>query len=240
MSKVSIIIPFYNKFHLTAARLQELYMYAPEGHEVILVNDGSTDDVASQVAYWQKMANCPFKVRYTVHTENMGFPESMNHGARMAKGDVLVFLSNDVEIGCDFIDPILNKINDTMLIGARIIDWKAGWNEFVFGGKPMIVPYLEGWFIAATRTVWDDLGGFDPRYSPYCVEDIDLSATAVHKGYKLELLYPNLLSPKMGAKQPLRHIGAQSVPYGGQRDEITKLNKEKFIRKWEGILSEQN
>lgn len=232
--RVSIIIPYYNKFYLVAQRLQELLMYAPPGHEVILVDDASTEDHNHK--YWTEQVNHPLFLKRMKNEKNLGFGESMNMGAKMATGDVLVFLSNDVVIGQDFIVPLLSMIDDTMLVGARLIDWKAGWNEFNFKGKPMIIPYLEGWFLACTLKVWCDLEGFDPIYAPYCMEDVDLSTKAVRKGYSLKLLYDNLEAPTLGANIPLRHIGAQTAGYDDSRNNITKENKKKFQKKWEDIL----
>lgn len=45
--------------------------------------------------------------------------------------------------------------------------------------------YLEGWCVAIPRGIWTALGGWDEQYQVSSWEDVDLSATAVEKGYRL-------------------------------------------------------
>ena len=225
--KVSIIIPFFNKFHLVHSRLMELYKHVPkEDIEIILVNDASTEEkIDESVAWWQKHLNY-HKIRYTINSENLGFGGAMNRGAEIAEGDVLVFLSNDVIVSGNFVAQILEKINDEVLIGAEVIYYPAGWNEFDVSGGKMVLPWANGWLLACTRKVWDALGGFDPRYGKYSYEDLDLTITAMDLGYSIIALRSEFA----------KHIGAQTAPYDAKRMEYTKRNREIFIEKWQDKL----
>ena len=89
-----------------------------------------------------------------------------------------------------------------------------------FDGK--IFPYLEGWLLAFTKDAWNEIGGFDPIYAPNDAEDIDFSTTALSKGYKLIPLPEGLVT----------HIGSQTLSYGPEREALTKINIEKFRKKW--------
>jgi GT2 family glycosyltransferase len=198
----------------------ELHKFAPNDVEIILVNDASTDtDCDGGVGFWQK-ADTRQEIRYTKNKKNLGFGGSMNRGADLAKGDILVFLSNDVIITGNFIEQIEKEIEneEDILVGGRIVYWDSGWNTI----NNTIFPYCEGWLLACTKEVWDNLGGFDPRYKPFDYEDIDLSATAIEKGYRL-----------VGLDSPyLKHIGGQTANYDEKRLEVTYRNKEKFFAKW--------
>jgi len=230
MESVSIIIPFYNHWNLTHQRLMEMHKYAPDGCEIVLINDASTDlDCEGGVAFWQNGATRQ-EIRYHKNKENLGFGGSMNKGAEIAKGDILIFYSNDVICSGDFITRIklTLKENENLLIGGRIIYWPGGWNEFEHEGRRFTVPYCEGWLLACTRQVWDNLGGFDPRYGKYAVEDIDLSTTAVSLGYDLY----GLNSPH------LKHIGGATAKYDEYRMEYTTNNKRKYIKKWKNRFEE--
>jgi len=225
MYTISIIIPTYNHAELLHARLFEIYRNVFKAYplELILIDDCSSfRDVAGISAFWQK--NHRYNVRYSRNKENRGFGWSMNKGAELARGDVLMFLSNDVVVSGDFVEPVIAEIekNERSLIGARMIDWSAGWNEVEYLGKPMIVPYLEGWFLACTRSVWKELGGFDLRYGKYDYEDVDLSTTAHLLGINLVAL-PNL---------PLRHIGAQTIKFEN-RMVHTQHNRQLWLEKWQ-------
>lgn len=227
---ISIIIPFYNRWDLTHSRLMEMHKFAPDDCEIILINDASTDrDCEGGVAFWQKGATRQ-KIRYYKNKENLGFGGSMNKGAELAKGDILIFYSNDVIATNNWISAVLHKLdeNPTTLIGGRIIYWPGGWNEFEHKGKKFVVPYCEGWLLACTKEVWDNLGGFDPRYGKYAVEDIDLSTKAISLGYELH----GLDSPH------LQHIGGATAKYDEHRMEYTIKNKEKYIEKWRNHFDE--
>ena len=114
------------------------------------------------------------------------------------------------------------------LVGNRSVYWPSGWNEFEANGKK-IVPYLEGYFIACKRDAWEELGGWDERYSPYDYEDMDLSLNAFLLGYNLIALDSKFI----------RHIGGQTVyKMNPQREEVTKRNRIKFIEKWMDKLLE--
>ncbi len=154
----------------------------------------------------------------------------MNKGAELAKGDILILYSNDVMCSGDFITTIKDLLthNSNLLIGGRIIYWPGGWNEFEHKGKRFTIPYCEGWLLACTKEVWDNLGGFDPRYGKYAVEDIDLSTTALSLGYELH----GLNSPH------LSHIGGATAKYDEHRMNYTIRNKEKFIEKWRDRFEE--
>jgi len=227
---ISIIIPFYNNWHLTHSRLMEMHKFAPDDCEIVLINDASTDvEVEGGVAFWQN-GDTRQPIRYHKNKKNLGFGGSMNKGAELARGDVLVFLSNDVISSNNFISQIKRKLdeNENLLIGGRIVYWPGGWNEFEHKGKKFTVPYCEGWLLACTQKVWDNLGGFDPRYGKYAFEDIDLSTTAVSLGYEL-----------FGLNSPhLKHVGGATAKYDAHRMEYTIKNKEKYIEKWRGRFEE--
>lgn len=227
--KVAIIIPFYNKWELTHVRLFELYQYAPEETEIVLVDDASTElDCRDGIEWWQNSMQ-RHVIRYYRNPENLGFGGAMNIGAKIAiknGATIIALLSNDVKVSGDFINPLIELIqnNEKVLIGNEVITYDAGWNKF----GDIIVPWVNGWFMACTFDVWKHLGGFDPIYGKYTYEDIDLSTRAKMVGYELVALN----SPY------LRHIGAQTAPYDDERMEITKRNREIYERKWFGKLQE--
>jgi len=226
MKLVSIIIPFFNKWHLTHKSLMQLYTFAPENCEIILVNDASTEtDCEGGIAWWQKQA-AKHKIRYRKNEKNLGFGGSMNVGAKTARGDIFIFLSNDVAIYGDFVSQIEDRLmeNPNSLLGGQVINFPGGWNEVEIDGKKSFVPYANGWLIACTREVWESLDGFDPLYGKFDYEDIDLSTQAIAKGYDIISLGSKLVEHN--------HQGATIETLGVDRMAHTKENREKYINKW--------
>lgn len=224
--KYSFIVPFFNRWDLTLQRLNEFRKFLPDNCEIVLVDDCSTDDTVKKgIAFWQKFGVSRHTLLYKRNTKNMGFSASMNVGAKVATGDIFVFYSNDVILSGDVateLDSVFS-MDEPMLVGHQLLDWDTGWNKFVFGGKDKIISYLGGYFISCKRTDWKKLE-WDERYSPYDYEDVDLSLQASVLGY-------NLVEFRSGL---LRHLSGQTISKVNQkREEITNINRVKFIEKWQ-------
>lgn len=214
--KVSIVIPIYNHFSLINDLLVSLHKYT-HADEIIVVDDFSTDLKTLEGMNWWEQ-NYGVKVLRPV--QNLGFLKASNYGMSKATGDILCLISSDVIVEddlCKILQYTVEK-EPNALIGGVVYEGSTGWN--IFGQT--VYPYAEGWLLACTKQAWNELGGFDERYAPHDAEDIDLSTTALSKGYKLL----SLNNPK------IRHIGGQSIGYTEEREELTKRNIEKFRLKW--------
>jgi glycosyltransferase involved in cell wall biosynthesis len=89
----SIVIPVYNRSHLIRRALDSCLGQQFEAFEVVVVDDGSTDDTPAVV---QSYAN--HEVHLVVHEQNRGQCPARNTGARAARGEWLVFLDSDDEL----------------------------------------------------------------------------------------------------------------------------------------------
>ena len=217
--KVSIVIPSYNNYALLHQLLMDIYKKCPDVYEVIVVDDNSSEEgMFEGLQWWIKHTTLPVSVKRK--TVNEGFLITSNKGLKQASGDVVILISTDVRIYKDIVSTV-SKILHAMpktLVGGTIYENSTGWNEF--DGK--IFPYVEGYLLATTYEGWRELGYFDERYAPNDFEDVDLSTTARSLKYNLQKLPDN----------SVEHIGAQSIPYGDERLEITNVNKKKFEKKW--------
>lgn len=89
--RISIIVPTLNEAHGIAATLTPLQTLRQAGHEVIVVDSGSTDDT---VAHAAPLAD-------HLVTSPRGRACQMNAGAAAATGDVLLFLHADTMLPLD-------------------------------------------------------------------------------------------------------------------------------------------
>jgi glycosyltransferase involved in cell wall biosynthesis len=101
--KASIIIPTYNRKDNLVRILESLkdQTASPGDFEVIVVDDGSTDD-SSAVAGLA----FPFSLRY-LRQANLGSAAARNAGAELASGDLLIFLDDDMIVEKGFISGLL-------------------------------------------------------------------------------------------------------------------------------------
>lgn len=231
MSKVYVVIPHYNKWELTHARLNELHKYCKNSvTEVLVVDNGSTDEgTQGGLGWWSKFpSTTEFKVRSLRIEENVGFLLASNAGifdivSRCEPDDIIILLSNDVEVRTDFVSQVTDIISHApdSLVGGVLYTHDTGWN--VFDGR--LFPYIEGWLLAMNSTGWGKAEwGFDERFAPSDYEDIDLSTYMLTCGYDLVPLN----------NPGIHHIGGQSYGYTEERRKRTEENKKKFEAKWIG------
>ena len=214
--KVSIVIPFYNRWELTHQLLWDIYNQCRDVDDVVVVNNGSTE--THGLSWWQDSKMLPLRVVSLV--PNRGFLLGSNAGLKAAMGDVVALISNDVRIKGNLTGMlrVTYTLHPRVVSGGKLYTGDTGWNNF----NGHIFPYLEGWMIAAGAEVWRELGYFDERYAPNDFEDVDLSTTARSKGLELVELPSGLAE----------HMGAQTLPYGPARENLTKINQQKFKEKW--------
>ena len=107
--KLSIIIPVYNEAKNITALLRRLRDYRFQGHEVIVVDGGSSDN----------SFDCAMGLVDKLLMSNQGRALQMNVGAEQAEGDVLLFLHADTH---------LPKDADKLI--ASVIDKDEIWGRF--------------------------------------------------------------------------------------------------------------
>ncbi len=93
--KVSVIVPVYNVSNYIIKCINSLVNQTLKDIEIIIVNDGSTDDSIKKV-----IDNFDDSRIVIVYKKNGGLASARNTGVRYAKGEYLFFVDSD-----DFIDP---------------------------------------------------------------------------------------------------------------------------------------
>lgn len=96
----SIIIPTYNRRRILEKVLQALLnqTYPPERFELIVVDDGSTDDTRDLVM----SLKAPFNLHY-LYQPNRGRSAARNLGIRWARAPLLIFLDSDIVVEPGFV-----------------------------------------------------------------------------------------------------------------------------------------
>lgn len=218
---ISIITPVWNRSDLTHRWLfQNQSMYADHpGLEWIIINNGSADDNQQVLERHRDIMGDTLKV--ITLENNTGFGPANNRGAEIAKGDILAFISNDVQILGDYITPIeilYGYDQGQALFGPEIWAKDTGWNTFDLG----IIPYVAGWCVIVEASLWGPLCRWDERFVPCDYEDIDLSYQVARAGGKLTKL-----------SLPLKHDSGKSAEaLPGGRLAVTLANQKRFIKKW--------
>lgn len=121
--RISIVIPLFNRALFTGICVRALAAMAGElaGAEVLLVDNGSTDDTAALLG----TLSPPF--RALTNAANEGFARACNRGAREARGEFVLFLNNDTVPQPGWLDALLAAARDETghpaptVVGARLL-----------------------------------------------------------------------------------------------------------------------
>lgn len=217
MQEVTVVIPNYNGQKYLIPCMKALYENTKIAMDVIVVDNGSMDQSASeaQKAYPQ--------ATYIFFDKNYGFCRAVNEGIRAAHTEYVLLLNNDTEIKEGFVENLLRTIKKNKMIfsvEAKMIQYgnqefidsagtyynALGW-AFARGKDTSVSKYNQRCqtFAACAgaaiyrKNVFEKIGYFDENHFAY-LEDIDIGYRAKIYGYK------NLYEPK--AK--VIHVGSAS------------------------------
>ena len=108
--KVSIIVPVYNVEQYVEKCILSILNQSYRNIEVIIVDDGSTDDSYNVCTNLQKES--PNKIKL-FKKENGGLSSARNFGLSQAKGEYISFVDSDDIISQDFIEKLVSLIEET-------------------------------------------------------------------------------------------------------------------------------
>ncbi len=91
---ISVVIPYYNTGYSVRRALQSVLRQTYRYFEIIIVNDGSTDDIEKIANEFQKIDE---RIKYVKHEFNRGLSAARNTGIKNATGQYIAFLDADDE-----------------------------------------------------------------------------------------------------------------------------------------------
>lgn len=235
MTKLSIVIAAFNKWNFTRSTLKNL-SYLPADHEVIVVDNASSDETVKElpalVAELNAKEDVACQFHYIRNEENLFHSKACNQGYRMSQGENVLFLNNDLKFKSNHMiwtEKVLDGIQKAgdAILGPTMgqLDNKLDFVQEIadqLNGKS----YVGGWCVAASRKVWDklDVDGTGQVWNeafPFYFNDTDLSFRARKLG----------IEPTFCPVTDLVHFGKVSA----QQINIPKLYKEGravFLKHW--------
>jgi glycosyltransferase involved in cell wall biosynthesis len=124
MSKISVIIPTYNRSQLVQATIDSVLNQNYTNFECIVVDDGSTDDTTKVLSEKYKTSR-QFQL---ICQSNKGRSAARNKGAKFASGDWLIFLDSD-----DLLHPSALKLHYELIKKRDGTNVSWGYAEPFFG-----------------------------------------------------------------------------------------------------------
>jgi len=218
---VSIVLLNYNgrKF---AGYWQDLFSldYPKPRYEIIFVDNGSSD--RSEDLFAEMASKSPdVSIQMVKLESNRGYSKANNIGAKKAKGDYIVLLSNDIRVSREWLKNAIAVMESDKRIGVAqsilyMLDFPSqldrtgnyvdvlGFNHpFSLTGRDIEeVFYSEGAVMFIRRKLVDDaLGLFDEEYF-MLYEDVDFCWRARLMGYKIVVMQTSRAYHKCGGTVP--------------------------------------
>lgn len=193
---VSVVIPSFNAKKLLEKNLPKVLKASEYRRnqiaEIIVVDDGSADGSGDFVK--ENFA----QVRVIKHKVNRGFSAAVNMGVKMAKGELVALINNDVIPDTDFLAQTIRHFKNKKVFAVSMHEEGYGWakGEFKDGyivhssGEEKDRAHHTFWVSGGSgvfrRSYWMKLGGMDEKLlSPFYWEDLDLCYRAAKRGYTL-------------------------------------------------------
>jgi lipopolysaccharide/colanic/teichoic acid biosynthesis glycosyltransferase/GT2 family glycosyltransferase len=193
----SVIVPVYNGAGTIERCLNALaaQTVAPGRYEVIVVDDGSTDDTAAVIARWRRAH--PHIQLTLLSQANAGPAAARNRGAAAARAPLLLFTDADCAPTPTWIEAMTAPFADPDVAGAKgayVTEQTGLVPRFVqaeyedrydrMAGQAQI-DFIDTYSAAYRRAIFLENEGFDPIFTTASVEDQEFSFRLAQKGYRL-------------------------------------------------------
>lgn len=109
MNLISVIVPIYNVENYLAKCLDSIVNQTYTNLEIILINDGSTDN-SQKIANEYALQDLRIKL---INKENGGLSDARNGGLEIFKGDYIVFVDSDDWIAGDMLKHLFDEMVNT-------------------------------------------------------------------------------------------------------------------------------
>ncbi|MFH1038775.1 MAG: glycosyltransferase [PVC group bacterium] len=188
LPKVTVITPIYNNARMIGECLESLLPQDYPDYDVIVVDDGSTDDTPEVVR------------RYPVQLitgPHLGISAARNQAIKVAGGEIIITMDSDLKVPPDLIRRMVTPLLTDEKRGVVMSWWDISNPEslvasLIFRGYEYFIRNLDepnffwGYCFAIKKKIFDEIGLFDESLP--LVEDVDFAYRMVHAGYTIKIL----------------------------------------------------
>jgi glycosyltransferase involved in cell wall biosynthesis len=187
---ISIIIPTFNSRNVLEKCLESFktQTFSDKHYEVIVVDDGSTDDTKDVVA--------KYPIKY-IYQQNHGPAAARNNGVNQAQGEIVLFTDADCEPQPNWIEEMIRPMNDSQVVGvkgayktrqkelmARFVQFEYE-HKYERMKKYKYIDFIDTYSGGYRKDIFLKYKGFDERYPKASVEDQEFSFRLSRDGYKM-------------------------------------------------------
>ena len=236
-NSVSIVIPSFNGASRLGNCLNALLKQrAGRDAEILVINDGSTDNTEDVVANYSGI-RC-------ITQANSGPAAARNRGVTEARGTIILFTDDDCVPAPDWLDTMLLLFHDPEVVGVKGVyrtHQKSVIARFVqieyedryrLMSNLEYIDFIDTYSAAFRRDRFLEMGGYDTSFPVACAEDIELSYRMSARGWKMKFApaaivyhtHPDTLSHYLKKKYKFafwRVLAVRKNPGKGLKDSHT-------------------
>lgn len=222
---LSIVVLAWNNVDLTRTCLESLRAHTEVEHELVVVDNGSTDGGAAVAESLADIA--------VLNETNTGFAAGMNAGLARASGRYVAFVNNDTVFPKRWAAPVLETLESNDSIGIVAPAVSAAGNpvtvrESVGTSIVTLTPFAEfpsGVVYVMPTDLARALGGWNEMYDKASAEDLDLAFTVWAHGYDVVV----------DERVLIQHVSQASVKNLPDRKDLYRHNLDMFLSRWADI-----
>ena len=181
--RVSVVVCSYNGAATLDQCLRSLLDLDYPDYEVIVVDDGSTDDTRAIVGRFVGQDSNP--VIRVIHQENRGLSAARNTGLRAASGDIVAYTDSDCFADRDWLTHLVYQLqrSGAAAVGGPNLTPEDGWLAACVAACPgqpthvlendQVAEHIPGCNMAFRREALVAINGFDPQYRK-AGDDVDV------------------------------------------------------------------
>ncbi len=180
--KVSVVIPVYNGMQYLAATLESVLAQTYPLHEVIVIDDGSTEP-----ATLEALERVPAGVE-VIHKRNEGLAEARNTGYRSTDTPYLISVDADDRLPPGALRALREPLDREPDVGfaygtTRFFgEWEGEMRMPPFDPYRMLYRHTIGPVALTRRTLFEDVGGYDSVFNG--LEDWEFWLHAIERGWR--------------------------------------------------------
>jgi len=239
--RVSVIVCTYNGGRTLDQCLSSLLALDYANYEVIVVDDGSTDETRSVLS-----RNPGIRV---IHQENQGLGAARNVGLQAASGEIVAYTDSDCYADRDWLTHLVAQLerSGASAVGGPNLNPRGTWLAACVAASPgqpthvliddQTAEHIPGCNMAFRREALEAINGFDSQFRT-AGDDVDVCWRLQHEGYQITFA-PGATIWHHPRQTPIHYL-RQQAGYGQAEGLLHFKHPDRFTgwgaSKWRGVV----
>jgi GT2 family glycosyltransferase len=239
--RVSVVVCSYNGGRTLDECLRSLLALDYPDYEIIVVDDGSTDETRAILARFPSVR--------AIHQPNRGLSVARNAGLQCATGAIIAYTDSDCAADPDWLTHLVHQLiqSGAAAVGGPNLAPEDGWLAACVAAAPgqpthvlvsdQVAEHIPGCNMAFRREALEAINGFDPLYRK-AGDDVDICWRLRHEGLRITFApgafvwHHRRQSPRTYWRQQAGYGEAEALLHSKHPDKFNGLGDGK----WRGVM----